>query len=153
MQLSCCQQTRALTLLDCGKTQQEVAEDLGVSVSTISRLSVKARRQNVKKAEAPKRKVGSGRRPTYGKKQVNAIEKLIDEDPDVTCHQVKLRLPKLLKGVGRRTIQRVILQKLDEGLGIPSLVSAEVPFWTEDLRKRRLSWCRKYKRLTRQDWV
>ena len=83
---------------------------------------------------------------------MNAIEKLIDEDPDVTCHQVKLRLPKLLKGVGRRTIQRVILQKLDEGLGIPSLVSAEVPFWTEDLRKRRLSWCRKYKRLTRQDW-
>ena len=83
---------------------------------------------------------------------MNAIEKLIDEDPDVTCHQVKLRLPKLLKAVGRRTIQRVILQKLDEGLGIPSLVSAEVPFWTEDLRKRRLSWCRKYKRLTRQDW-
>ena len=37
---------------------------------------------------------------TYGKKQVNAIEKLIDEDPDVTCHQVKLRLLKLLKGVG-----------------------------------------------------
>ena len=50
-------------------------------------------------------------------------------------HQVKLRLPKLLKGVGRRTIQRVILQKLDEGLGIPSLVSAEVPFWTEDLQR------------------
>ena len=85
MQLSCCQQTRALKLLECFKTQEEVAENLGVSVRTIQRLSVKVKEQTVAKAEAPQRKVGSGRKPTFGKKQVKAIEKLIDEEPYLTA--------------------------------------------------------------------
>ena len=66
-----------LTLLECSKTQEEVAEDLGVSLRTIQRLSVKAKEQNDAKAEAPQRKGGTGRKATYGKKQVKAIEKLI----------------------------------------------------------------------------
>ena len=62
---------------------------------------------------------------------------------------MKLRLPMLLNGVGRR----IILQRLDHGRGIPNMVSAEVPFLTENVvRKRRTFWCRKYKRLTGQDW-
>ena len=32
------------------------------------------------------------------------------------------------------------------------MVSAEVPFLTEDVRERRISWGRKNKRPTRQDW-
>ena len=46
MQL-CCQQTRAFTFLECSKTQEEVAEDLGVSVRTIQRLSVKAKEHSL----------------------------------------------------------------------------------------------------------
>ena len=47
MQLSCCQQTRALKPLECFKTQEEVAENLGVSVRTIQRLSVKAKEHSL----------------------------------------------------------------------------------------------------------
>ncbi len=36
-------------------------------------------------------KVGSGRKRTFGKKQIEAIETLIDEEPGLTCHQVQLR--------------------------------------------------------------
>ena len=46
MQL-CCQQTRAFTFLECSKTQEEVAEVLGVSVRTIQRLSVKAKEHSL----------------------------------------------------------------------------------------------------------
>ena len=46
MQL-CCQQTSAFTFLECSKTQEEVAEDLGVSVRTIQNLSVKAKEHSL----------------------------------------------------------------------------------------------------------
>ena len=96
MQLTCCQKVRALTLRECNWTQQEVAADLGVTVRTIQRLEREAEQQKIDKDVAPVRKAGSGRRRTFGKKQIEAIENLMDVEPGLTCHQVKLRLPKIL---------------------------------------------------------
>ena len=63
-------------------------------------------------------------------------EDLIDEDPGLTCHQVKLRL--ILAGVVHQTIQRIIHVKFD----IPSMVHPKVPFLTEVGRQKRLSGAR-----------
>ena len=134
MQLTCCQKVRALTLRECNWTQQEVAEEMGVTVRTIQRLEQEARRQKVGRDAAPLRIAGSGRKRSYGKKQIKAIEDLIDKEPGLTCHQVKLRLPKILAGVGRQTIQRIIHVRLD----IPSSVRAKVPFLTEVGRNKRV---------------
>ena len=68
----------------------------------------------------------------FGKKHFEAIEELIDEEPGLTCHQVKLRPPKILAGVGRKTIQRIIQGRMD----IPSVVCPEVHFLTEEGRER-----------------
>ena len=70
----------------------------------------------------------------FGKKQIKAIEELNDEEPGLTCHQVKLRLPKILAGVGRKTIQRIIQVRID----IPNVVRPELPFLTEEGREKRL---------------
>ena len=148
MQLTCCQKVRALTLRECNWTQQEVAADLGVTVRTIQRLEREAEQQKIDKDVAPVRKAGSGRRRTFGKKQIEAIENLMDVEPGLTCHQVKLRLPKILAGVGRRTIQRIIQEKLD----MPSIVRPTVPFLTEEGRKKRVAWAKTNKRRTIGDW-
>jgi len=66
----------------------------------------------------------------------------------LTCHQVKLSLPKILAGVGRKTIQRIIEVKLD----IPSVVRPKVPFLTEDGRQRRLKWARTNRRRKISYW-
>ena len=133
---------------ECNWTQQEVAADLGVTVRTIQRLEREAEQQKIDKDVAPVRKAGSGRRRTFGKKQIEAIENLMDVEPGLTCHQVKLRLPKILAGVGRRTIQRIIQEKLD----MPSIVRPTVPFLTEEGRKKRVAWAKTNKRRTIGDW-
>ena len=148
MQLTCCQKVRALTLRECNWTQEDVAADLGVTVRTIQRLEKEARRQNVGKDAAPLRKAGSGRKRSFGKKQIKAIEDLIDKEPGLTCLQVKLRLPKILAGVGRQTIQRIIQVRLD----IPSSVRPKVLFLTEEGRQKRVRWANSYMRWTKKEW-
>ena len=148
MQLTCCQKVRALTLRECGWTLEDVAAEMGVTVRTIQRIEKQAREQQVGKGVAPVRKVGSGRKRTFGKKQIEAIETLIDEEPGLTCHQVQLRLGKTLAGVGRRTIQRIINVRLD----IPSRVRPKVPLQTKEGRKRRVKWAKKYLNTTKSEW-
>ena len=84
MQLTCCQKVRALTLRECNWTQQEVAEEMGVTVRTIQKLEQEARRQKVGRDAAPLRIAGSGRKRSYEKKQIKAIEDLIDKELGLT---------------------------------------------------------------------
>ena len=82
MQLTCCQKVRARSLRECNWTQKVVADDLGVTVRTIQRLERlerDAELQKVGRDVAPVRKQGSGRKRSFGKKLIEAIEKLIDE--------------------------------------------------------------------------
>ena len=97
---------------------------------------------------APLRIAGSGRKRSYEKKRIKANEDLIDKEPGLTCHQVKLRLLKILAGVGRQTIQRIIHVRLD----IPSSVQAKVPFLTEVGRNKRVVWAKRYLRWTKEQW-
>ena len=80
---------------------------------TIQRLEKDAALQEDGKDEVPMSRPGSGRKRSFGKKQIEAIEELIDDEPGLTCHQVKLTLPQILARVGRKTIQRIIQVKLN----------------------------------------
>ena len=131
---------------ECGWTQARVAEDLGVNVRTIQRLEQRSKK--LKKGEIPERKVGSGPRRTYGPKQIRAIDKAIDENPRLTCHQLKLQLPKTLANVGPRTIRRIISEELD----IPSRVPPKKPFVTAAMIQERLAWARGHLKWTKKRW-
>ena len=61
MQLRECDNVRALTLRECGWSQERVAADLGVHTRTIQR--VESNDKKMKKGEIPQRKVGSGSVP------------------------------------------------------------------------------------------
>ena len=95
--LSYAAERKALTFRECGWIQARVAEDLGVNVRTIQRLEERGKK--LKKGEIPQRKVGSGPRRTYGPKQIRAMDKAIDANPRLTCHQLKLQLPNTLAKV------------------------------------------------------
>ena len=73
-QLSEDEKVRTLALSrEAGTKQVEVAERMGVSVKTIRRLEQKA--VGLKPGEAPKRKPGSGKRKSYGSKEVAAVKR------------------------------------------------------------------------------
>ena len=146
MQLTCCQKVRALTLRGCGWTLDEVAADLDVTVRTIQRLVKNVKVQKSGKDVAPLRRPGSGRKRSFGKKQIEAIDNLINEEPGLTCHQVKLRLGKTLAGVSRKTIQRII------NVTLPSRVRPKLPLQTKEGRKKRLVWAKKHLRKTISEW-
>ena len=57
-------------------------------------------------------------------------------------------MPKILAGVSRQTIQRIIRVRLD----IPSIVKPKVPSLTEMGREKRVRWARTNKRKTVSDW-
>ena len=73
---------------------------------------------------------------------------MIDKEPGLTCQQVKMRLPKILAGVGRQTIQRIIQVRLN----IPSSVPPKDPFLTEVGRQKRVRWAKTYRRWTKKQW-
>ena len=146
MQLQEGDKVRALTLRECGWSQERVAADLGVHKRTIQRLEAKAKK--MKKGEIPQRKVGSGLKRTFGKKQISAIHEAIDENPRLTASQVKLQLPKVLAGVAPWTIRRIICEELD----IPSRVPPKKPFVTEALIKGRLEWATAHSKWRKKRW-
>ena len=137
---------RALTLRECGWSQERVAADLGVHKRTIQRLETNAKK--LKKGEIPQRKVGSGPKRTFGKKQILAIHEAIDSTPGLTASQVKLQLPKVLAGVAPWTIRRIILEELD----IPSRVPPKKPFVTDALIERRLAWASAHSKWRKKRW-
>ena len=96
----------------------------------------------------PQRKVGSGPRRTYGSKQIRAIDNAIDANPRLTCHQLKLQLPKTLAKVAPRTIRRIISEEPD----IPSRVPPKKPFVTAAMIQERLARARGHSKWTKQRW-
>ena len=73
---------------------------------------------------------------------------MIDKEPKLKCQQVKMRLPKILAGIGRQTIQTIIQVSFD----IPSSVRPKIPFLTEVVRQKRVGWAKTYRRWTKKQW-
>ena len=139
---------RALALLEGGMKQREVAKRVNFSVKTIQRLKRSA--AGKKPSEVPKRKSfpGSGKRKSYGAKERAAVKKAIKSNAKITCTQLKIRWPKTLGHLSRRTLNTII----KEDLGRRSSVAAIKPFLTDSMRENRLAWATGHRYWGRRRW-
>ena len=140
------QRVRALSLLEAGISQGEVAKRLQVSRWTIARL------QKIKvsdPSQVERRKAGTGlKNKKYGSKEVNAISRLLDKNSFLTSFQLKLMLRKTLQNLSPRTIRRIIVEELK----MPAAVAARKPRLTEEKKVKRMDWCKKLLRKKKQFW-
>ena len=91
------QRVRALSLLEAGISQGEVAKRLQVSRWTIARLQ---KIKVIDPSQVERRKAGTGlKNKKYGSKEVNAIKRLLDKNSFLTSFQIKLMLKKTLQNI------------------------------------------------------
>ena len=106
------QKVRALALREGGMKQKDVAARVGFSIKTLRRLEQKAVGMKPGGVPARKSKPGSGKRKSYGGKERAAIKKAITANAKVTCTQLKIRWPKTLGHLSRRTLNTIIKEDL-----------------------------------------
>jgi IS30 family transposase len=94
---------KALAWLEARLKQKDIAQRLGVSLSTIERL-------------ARKRKIAS-----------KFIEKKITENPKMTSKEMKAKYKKTLGKLSERTIRRILLNDLN----LPSYIAIKKPLLTK----------------------
>ena len=111
-----------------------MANRVNVSRCTISRLKSRKAADNVN--DVPPRRRGTGQKKKYGSREVNAIEKLIDKNPNLTSRDLKMRMPRLLKNLSPRTVRRI----LDVDLDRPARVAPEKIYLTDEMKARRVEW-------------
>ena len=146
MQLTQPQLVRALSLLEAGWSQADVARRIQCSRWTIGRLQ----RLNVRDpAQVPKRKRGTGlKNKSYGSKEKKAIQQVLDKNPYLTSFQVKMRLRKTLRHLSPRTIRRI----MGKDLGRPTSVAPRKPFLTDQNKIDRVGWCKTKVRRPIRSW-
>ena len=88
-----------------------MANRLNVSRCTISRL--RSRKASDTVNDVPPRKQGTGQKKKYGSREVTAIERTIEKNRHLTCRELKMRMPKLLKNLSARTVRRILDIDLD----------------------------------------
>lgn len=145
-QLTQPQRVRALSLLEAGWSQAQVAKRVQCSRWTIGRLQ----KLNVTDpSQVRKRKSGTGlKNKSYGSKEKRAIHQVIDKHPYLTSFQVKMRLRKTLQHLSARTIRRIMVKDL----GRPAGVAARKPFLTDQMKIDRVGWCKSKLRKPRRSW-
>ena len=89
----------------------EVANRVNVSRCTISRL--KSRKASDTVNDVPPRRKGTGLKKKYGSREVTAIERTIEKNRHLTCRELKMRMPKLLKNLSAMTVRRILDIDLD----------------------------------------
>ena len=57
--------------------------------------------------------VGTGPKKKYGRREVKATERALEKNPRLTCHDLKLKMPKLLRNISNRTLRRIADIDLD----------------------------------------
>ena len=145
-QLTQPQRVRALSLLEAGWSQADVARRMQCSRWTIGRLQ----RLNVRDpAQVAKRKTGTGlKNKRYGSKEKRAIQQVLDKNPYLTSFQVKMRLRKTLRHLSARTIRRIMVKDL----GRPATVAPRKPFLTDQNKIDRVGWCKTKVRRPKRSW-
>ena len=84
----------------------------------------------------PKRKVGTGPKKKYGRRQINAIWRQIEKNAFLSSTELKLRLPRTLANIDARTVRRILFYDLDR----PARIAALKPDLTEQNKMDRLAW-------------
>ncbi|KAG1672327.1 Dihydroorotate dehydrogenase (quinone) [Nymphon striatum] len=140
------EKSRALTLLEQGKCVIAVAEDLKVSRQTVYRLKQAA--SSLPTGGTPKRKEGSGGRRKTSARTDAIMKREVMQNPSLTASELKKKHPDLLNTVSIKTIQH----RLQKDLHLPTLRAAKKPMLTEAMKKKRVTFCKKYKNWTPEQW-
>ena len=127
-QMSETAKARALALREAGVKQKEVATMIGVSTKTVRRLEQRA--EELEPGEVPRRRLGSGRKKSYGQTEIDAIRAAWEENQKITCTQLLLQLPQTLGHLSRKTVNNILLKELN----LRSSVAAKKPFLTKSYR-------------------
>lgn len=140
------EKARALTLLEQGMPGKHVAEKLSVSRRSIYRLKMEAAK--LPPNTTPQRKSGSGGKRKTTPKTDCILKREVKKNPSITAAELKNNYPELLKNVAIRTIQH----RLQKDLKLPCRRAARKPLLTERMKKRRLSFAKKYQDWTPEQW-
>ena len=140
------EKSRALTLLEQGKSFIDVAADLGTSRNTIYRLKRAA--ELLPPGTIPKRKEGTGAARKTSPRTDNILRREVMSDPSVTSASIKKKHPDLLQNVALRTIRH----RLQKDLGLPARRAAKKPLLTKAMKMKRLNFCKTYKHWTAAHW-
>ncbi|KAG1704394.1 Dihydroorotate dehydrogenase (quinone), mitochondrial [Nymphon striatum] len=96
----------------------------------------------------PKRKEGSGGRRKTSARTDAIMKREVMQNPSLTASELKKKHPDLLNTVSIKTIQH----RLQKDLHLPTLRAAKKPMLTEAMKKKRVTFCKKYKNWTPEQW-
>jgi len=135
----------ALAMLNCGKTQLEVAAKMRVSQSTIKRLARKAR--VLPEFVTPKRKSGTGPRKRISLVGMLKMKRFVVRYPATSARKLKQKIPELAD-VSIRSVQNTLKNELN----LPSRRPAKKPMLTQQMKDKRLAFARSHLNWTVEQW-
>ena len=140
------EKTRALTLLGQGVSVIRVAASLNVNRITIYKLKKAA--ATLPEGGVPPRKQGSGGKRKTSPRTDKVLKREVMQNPSMTASELKKKHPDLLGNVAIRTIQH----RLQKDLGLPCRRAAKKPLLTDAMKKKRITFAKKYKDWTSEQW-
>ncbi|KAG0725462.1 Transposable element Tcb1 transposase [Chionoecetes opilio] len=96
----------------------------------------------------PPRKPGSGAPKKTSPRTDKIMRREVLNDPAITAAELKKNHPALLGNVSVRTIQH----RLQISLKLPTRRAAKKPLLTEAMKKKQLSFCKRYRQWTPEQW-
>ncbi|KAG0729791.1 Transposable element Tcb1 transposase [Chionoecetes opilio] len=140
------EKTRALTLLKEGASVIRVAAE--VNVTRMAIYNQKKAVESLPPGTVPPRKPGSGAPQKTSPRTDKIMRREVLNDPAITAAELKKNHPALLGNVSVRTIQH----RLQISLKLPTRRAANKPLLTEAMKKKRLSFCKRYRQWTPEQW-
>lgn len=124
-----------------GLSYREISRRVGVSKSTVERA---IRLVNETGQYATRKRTGRPRVTT--KRDDIAIKRAVEKNPFISSAEIKTEMTSL------QASSRTIRRRLFTDFKLPCRRAAKKPMLTEQQRKKRLTFCRKYKNWTVRDW-
>jgi len=133
----------AISMVDSGSKQKDVAKFLGVNQSTISRTISKARKGLFTASLKSKKRTGRPRRITTTMSK--AMKVIVEKNPSMTSSAIKKKL-------GCNVSPRTIRNHLQKDLGLRAFKPVQKPLLSEKNIRDRQAFCQKYRDWTSSDW-
>ena len=98
--------------------------------------------------EVPKRKAGTGRQRKYGAAEVKLVKKTVNAHPGITAAQLRLRHPKEIGHLARRTVSNIVRRDLN----MRACVKAKKPYLTKEKKTERVTFARGHRFWSKSKW-
>ena len=118
------------------KTQREIAQELGISQKSVSRI---LRRYMATNSLETSRATNCGRNEKLSARSKKMIVRMSTKNPQLSVSQIKFECGAIVENVSRRTVNRVLTRA-----GLRSYRAVKRPVITPSHRVKRFNWCRMY---------